>query len=364
MLQKFPSNAPIAASGHNNALSAVRDSIRYGKENREISERAANVPINNMVYAVNGQGVDVQPQPLNGHNEAYRALLLKVLDNSIGLITIYSPDKPLFDDHYYSTRRAEAAERRTAGLDDVIYITRDSDYNMIISWGNADKKVLSGTGIQVPNKVISEYLKNEDLHFSLAFFLEKAFTSAVRAGYIDISLHQAFTGAQTSVKVIGHAIYSGKYNAIVAKTDCPSMAVQEKAATQIKQSNKGDSTMKTTISAVIAENKAAAVNAGEMEAGRLVVDRIVKVVKPRLPVLTRGYVDSDLGRVVVANLFAALVREYMPNNGLAGRAADGAVKSAAYEALRGIDIPAMLDEVLKGFTDKTATEEASAPIAI
>lgn len=355
-LKVSTSNKAIARSGHLNTLDQLRQSDIGGFGSIRISTNVTPRVINNVNYIV-GSDNDSKPQPIVS-SDAYLeyARLIKLLgDGKIDYITIYSEDQSLLFDQFYSTKRAllNDSERALAqsAHDDLIIISRNSANQLFITWGSKAVRRTAGVGVKVEYR---DLIKYNNLYGALYKVLDSAYDN----DYIDVDVSTALND-EALVIVQGHAIKENKYTLVAieefAGETAPYSELQE--VTQPTEIKEETSKMKTTLSAVLAENKAAAINAGEMETGRLVVNRIVAVVKKRAPMMIKGYIDTPVGRIAVANLFATLVREYMPDNALAGRAADGAVKSAAYEVLRDIDIPAMIEEVLAGFKEAEPVTE-------
>ncbi len=374
-LQVSSSSRAIARSGHINTLEQVRQSDVGGFPHTCISVRADTRIINNIEHTAG----DVESQ--KPHNlasvEAYKEtkkLIDLLINGVVDYITIYAPYEEILEDHYYSTSRSLAHEAKLSSdrlartaCDDVLILMRGED-GIFLTWGNKETRRTAGVGVKVDPNIFDNH---NHLFGAVYDILEHA---AENDRYIDIDIGNYLQ--DPTVIVQGHGISQGRYalvsvqeftikdpvdstTTVIGATKTP---VAQKEVIQPTENQEETSIMKTTLSAVIAENKAAAINAGEMETGRLVVNRIVAVVKKRAPMMIKGYIDTPVGRIAVANLFATLVREYMPDNALAGRAADGAVKSAAYEVLRDIDIPAMIEEVLAGFKEAepaAATEKVA-----
>lgn len=110
--------------------------------------------------------------------------------------------------------------------------------------------------------------------------------------------------------------------------------------------------------AIINKNKAAAITAARIEAGSIAVNRITNMIKPKLPMMMRGYAETPVARVVVANLFSLAVQQYAADNKKAQLVADAMMEGAMLEMVKSFNIDALLGEVLKGvdFT-KLSVEE-------
>lgn len=126
-------------------------------------------------------------------------------------------------------------------------------------------------------------------------------------------------------------------------------AKQDSPVTNQNSTNQEEKTMsnvKTTVSAVTAKNKSAAATVAKIEAGRIGVKQVAKLVTPKLPMMVRGYADTEIGRLVMANLFNFVVTQYAPNNKNALLVADAMLEGAMLEALQSLNVEGMINEVI------------------
>lgn len=124
--------------------------------------------------------------------------------------------------------------------------------------------------------------------------------------------------------------------------------------------NKGKNTM-TKIANIVAANKSAAVNAAKLEAGKIALTQITKVAAKKAPFMIKGYIDTPIGRVVIANLLSVAVDQYAPSNQKAKAVASAAMEAAMLEMVQSFNIAEMIDEMVKGidistFTNNTENE--------
>lgn len=129
--------------------------------------------------------------------------------------------------------------------------------------------------------------------------------------------------------------------------------------TQITE-NKGKNAM-TKIANIVAANKSAVVNAAKLEAGKIALTQITKVAAKKAPFMIKGYIDTPIGRVVIANLLSVAVDQYAPNNQKAKAVAGAAMEAAMLEMVQSFNIAEMIDEMVKGidistFTNNTENE--------
>lgn len=118
--------------------------------------------------------------------------------------------------------------------------------------------------------------------------------------------------------------------------------------------NKGKNTM-TKIANIVAANKSAVVNAAKLEAGKIALTQITKVAAKKAPFMIKGYIDTPVGRVVIANLLSVAVDQYAPTNQKAKAVAGAAMEAAMLEMVQSFNIAEMIDEMVKGIDISTFT---------
>ncbi|UPW39120.1 hypothetical protein ESCO40_00166 [Escherichia phage vB_EcoS_ESCO40] len=118
--------------------------------------------------------------------------------------------------------------------------------------------------------------------------------------------------------------------------------------------NKGKNTM-TKIANIVAANKSAVVNAAKLEAGKIALTQITKVAAKKAPFMIKGYIDTPIGRVVIANLLSVVVDQYAPSNQKAKAVAGAAMEAAMLEMVQSFNIAEMIDEMVKGIDISTFT---------
>lgn len=120
-------------------------------------------------------------------------------------------------------------------------------------------------------------------------------------------------------------------------------------------------TAKATAVTVANKNKAAAVNAAKITAGKIAIKQIQKVITPKLPMMARGYADTPVGRLVTANIFNFVVAQYMPGNAKAQIVADAVLEGAMFDAVDSLKIEEQVSKIIEGidiskFADLGATD--------
>ncbi|QDJ99955.1 hypothetical protein BNKMLPFJ_00055 [Escherichia phage vB_EcoS-26175IV] len=117
--------------------------------------------------------------------------------------------------------------------------------------------------------------------------------------------------------------------------------------------NKGN--IMSKVSSIVAANKSAVVNAAKLEAGKIALTQITKVAAKKAPFMIKGYIDTPIGRVVIANLLSVAVDQYAPTNAKAKAVAGAAMEAAMLEMVQSFNIAEMIDEMVKGIDISTFT---------
>lgn len=102
----------------------------------------------------------------------------------------------------------------------------------------------------------------------------------------------------------------------------------------------------TVAKTIVAKNKALAAHAAVLEAGRVANGRLLAIVKPKLPMMMRGYCDHPAAKLAIANAVSVAVQQYKPDSTVAQKLSDAMIASAYQEFIASFDIPGMLDEMM------------------
>lgn len=125
--------------------------------------------------------------------------------------------------------------------------------------------------------------------------------------------------------------------------------VQVPAPTQkIENSTTQGNTVMSKLANIATVNKSAAITAAKLEAGKIALKQVSKVVAPRLPLMVRGYADTPMGRVVMANVLHFVVTNYASQNKTAVLVSEAAIESAMLEMLQSFNIDELIDSVTNG----------------
>lgn len=367
-------NLSAAITGHVNCMESLRKSVELYQGSTFTDRPDENVRINNLRHIGDCNNIhdkipDIDYELDDNHIFPSFVELYKALERGeIDLISIAGiAGLPILRDNYYSI---------SGSGDDIILLYKSTGGNIQLTWGDSDSRTVNGFALPVErfNNLPTRSRgvgTNRLFYDSIEEWLGDLFTDHY-CNTIDIDLSDELNPDSNRVTIKGIVNGSGEnkhyYLSKSGKISFTSKQETAKVTTNTNEQAKQEtSEMKNTnnlVGNILAANKGAAINAAEMEAGRAINARITAVFgdKIKLPMGMGGMLKTPVGQVVLANLFAVLVKQYLPENALANRAADGAVKSAAYEVLRDIDISGMIAEVFEGVkVGGTAVNAADRP---
>ena len=106
--------------------------------------------------------------------------------------------------------------------------------------------------------------------------------------------------------------------------------------------------IKDTTSVLLEENKTAAKMAAKITAGNVLNDRAVKIITPKIPVMARGYAQTEMGKAVIANVVAGAVVHFAPTNEKAVMASQAMIHSAMLNLAGSLNIEEMVNDFIDG----------------
>ena len=113
-------------------------------------------------------------------------------------------------------------------------------------------------------------------------------------------------------------------------------------------------------------NKSAAADAAYMEAGRIANNGAAKLAGKHLPFMLRGYADTPLGKLVIANIAVMAAAQLRPNDMTLARLAEAMTVEAFQAVYQEVNVEAMIASLLGSDEMKAALSKlpaASAPEA-
>lgn len=111
---------------------------------------------------------------------------------------------------------------------------------------------------------------------------------------------------------------------------------------------------------IVSNNKAIAVNAAYMEAGRIANNQVTRLVAAKAPLMVKGYVDTPVGKVVLANLTSMAVEQFRPTDVKLKKVSVAMMTQAYQELMQTVDIEGMLNEL----TSSDGIKAALAAVAV
>ena len=128
----------------------------------------------------------------------------------------------------------------------------------------------------------------------------------------------------------------------------PISEVLEEQSKQTKTTKKETfmSKLKTTTLNTLEQNKQAAIIAAKVDAGRIINKQVIKQLKPHVPMLLRGYLDTPLAPVIAANVVAMIGNH--TDNSKVKKVSELMLLGAADATVQSLNLDKIIDDVLAG----------------
>jgi hypothetical protein len=127
-------------------------------------------------------------------------------------------------------------------------------------------------------------------------------------------------------------------------------STQPSERTTMNTVNKSSSFLNKSVSSrlsrTVDDNTGALKNASYFEAGNIVNEQLAKIVSAKAPLMVRGYVNTPIGTLVIANLFKVLVHELRGDNAVLQRLSDASMEAAYVDLVRTLRVDELIDELL------------------
>ena len=210
---------------------------------------------------------------------------------------------------------------------------------------------LTGTVVQILPKVLVELSWDGVTEpFTLGQIQEVTKAQVIECGD-TVKLSQT-TGVIQSLTGIYHATILTNEGTSM-NCDIRDLKLWAKGTGTANTSKEGNSTM---IKQQVAQNKEAVKVAARITAGNAINKKVLETIKPHLPLMVRGYADSPLAEIVIANAFGMAMKQYAPANKKLQLVADCVLEAAVLKTIDNFDIPAMIEGVLDGVSLPGAEE--------
>ena len=108
-------------------------------------------------------------------------------------------------------------------------------------------------------------------------------------------------------------------------------------------------TIQDVTSAMVDQNKTSFQASAKRRIGKLFNDKLVSLIKPKLPMMVKGYVDTEIGRYVLTNLFAAALIKFGYNHDKLILLAEAGIDDATDQFLGSFNIEEIINELIDGF---------------
>lgn len=110
---------------------------------------------------------------------------------------------------------------------------------------------------------------------------------------------------------------------------------------------------------LINANKDGAKSAAYLEAGRIATKELSKAIAPQMPMMVRGYVDSPVGRLILANLAGVAVGHFKPDNYALVRLSQAMITQAYAEMMQQAGIEEFIEKLISNPKIQAAMEQAA-----
>jgi hypothetical protein len=115
-----------------------------------------------------------------------------------------------------------------------------------------------------------------------------------------------------------------------------------------------------SVNAIVEQNISLGTSAAFLEAGRIANNQLSAIAGKKLPIMLRGYADTALGRLLLANIALMARDHFRPNDERLGKLVKAMAVSAYQEVLQNFDIEAMIDDMISNSTIKRALSKFDA----
>lgn len=153
-----------------------------------------------------------------------------------------------------------------------------------------------------------------------------------------------------------------------APTDsiAPLKPTETKQTTETKENTM--SKVKVAAVAAVTANKTAGLEAAKLKVGKTANNLVAKMIKPKMPVGTKGFIDHPLAGIAIANAAKIAVNQMAGDNNKAQAIVDAMMTYSYFELVDKIDVEGMIDEMTEKFSgsavDKIVTAHADSDIVI
>ncbi len=120
--------------------------------------------------------------------------------------------------------------------------------------------------------------------------------------------------------------------------------------TQTIQETKPMSKVKAAAAVAVTANKTAGIEAAKLKVGKTANNLVAKMIKPKMPVGTKGLIDHPLAGIAIANAAKIAVNQMAGDNTKAQAIVDAMMTYSYFELVDKIDVEGMIDEMTNKFS--------------
>lgn len=245
------------------------------------------------------------------------------------------------------------------------YLHKDGNYytigvNVIAANWTKKPAPIESYAIHITDTSLENRLKVRDLLLQLkepVFLKSRAFSdnSISDKSYLGKLSHEWMIGDEEDIKNKTIITIEEFLDLFVTKQELkgpakikPISEVLEEQPKQTKTTKKETfmSKLKTTTLNTLEQNKQAAIIAAKVDAGRIINKQVIKQLKPHVPMLLRGYLDTPLAPVIAANVVAMIGNH--TDNSKVKKVGELMLLGAADATVQSFNLDKIIDDVLAG----------------
>lgn len=289
------------------------------------------------------QTVDSILQGENGFDSIAEMVALVYKDSSKSLV-LYNESHFLL--HHPTERDIDAIIINKESVH--FYNSNRGGYAAEFTYGHA-ATALAGLDVATPKAFVDSITKLTRLTSGYESKMTGGVAQETLFFVLDNKTGSIILGTEADDEQYFNHVFDGKYL---------SSSVIPKAVPEVKTESKPNMEEKTMskVNAIVTANKTAAQTAVKIEAGNIALDKLAKLLAPRMPFGTSSYLKSPLGKVVMANLISFAITQYAANNPKAKIIGDAVMDAAALELVQSFNISALIDDLV-GSINLTGLEE-------
>lgn len=111
------------------------------------------------------------------------------------------------------------------------------------------------------------------------------------------------------------------------------------------------------VASLVNNNKDGLQAAAYLEAGRIANNQLTKLASKSLPIMVRGYADTAVGKIVVANLAQQIILQFRPQEPKLVKLSQAMVTEAMQSLIQTIDIEAFIDQLVGSAEGRRALDK-------